>query len=203
MTKTSDPRQHRLQRRIGTSVIAAVALIGSAGLLAACSGSSTTDGATNSTSNVKSSDQVLPVTDNPITNAATTEGFTIDSVLVENNVNASGSGDAPDHLEISVTNTSGAELGGFEVFYTIDDPTTNISEGYYAALPTAFTVAPGASRAIHFDNTGEPDHFPVNDFSLYYTDSNALDVTVEVSATGAAPQTVSVQKDEGGVEVPD
>ncbi len=125
-------------------------------------------------------------------------GFTVMLAM-----NASGSGDAPDHLEISVTNTSGAELGGFEVFYTIDDPTTNISESYYAALPTAFTVAPGASRAIHFDNTGEPDHFPVNDLSLYYTDTNALDVTVEVSATGAAPQTVSVQKDEGGVEVPD
>ena len=56
---------------------------------------------------------------------------------------------------------------------------------------------------IHFDNTGAPDHFAVNDFSLYATSANALDVTVEVSAADAAVQTASVQKDAGGAETAD
>ena len=64
-------------------------------------------------------------------------------------------------------------------------------------------IPAGGSRVIHFDSTGTPDHFPVNKFSLYYTSINQLDVTVEVSATGAAVQTTTLQKDAGGAEVPD
>ena len=53
---------------------------------------------------------------------------------------------------------------------------------------------------MNFDNTGAPDHFAVNQFSLYYTSKAALQVTVQVSATGAAPVTATVKKDPGGSE---
>jgi hypothetical protein len=163
----------------------------------AVSSNSTSNGTPNSTTG-----QVLPVSSNPIVNTSTVQAFTIDSVLVENNVDAAGK-TADDHLEIAVTNTSSAELAGFEVYYTFDDQTAQISESYDAKLPASFTVAPGATRVIHFDNSGAPDHFAVSDFSLYATSTNALDVTVIVSATDAAPQTATVQKDAGGTETAD
>ncbi len=71
------------------------------------------------------------------------------------------------------------------------------------ALVGMATVDAGGSRTIHFDSTGATDHFPVNKYSLYYTSTNAMDVTVEVSAQGAAPVTTTVAKDAGGAEVPD
>jgi hypothetical protein len=159
-----------------------------------------TTGAPNADPNA---DQVLPVTRNPIVNASTDQVFVIDSVLVENNVDPATGQDASDHLEIAVTNTGTTELGGFEVFYTYDDQVAGVSESYYAALPAEFTVAAGASGVIHFDDTGAPNHFPENRYSLYHTSLNPMDVTVEVSATNAAPQTITVQKDKGGDEVAD
>jgi hypothetical protein len=145
---------------------------------------------------------VLPVADNPITNTSTVQALKIDSVLVENNVDSSGKS-ASDHLEIALSNTGTTELTAFEVFYTFSDPTTNVTENYYAKLPADFTIPAGAQRIAHFDNTGAPDHFPVNEFSIYYTDTNALDVTVTVSATDAAIQTTSLQKDAGDAEEAD
>lgn len=147
-------------------------------------------------------DTVLPVPSDPIINSATEKRFTIDQVLVENNVDASGA-TVDDHLEIALTNTSQADLGNFEVFYTFTDTVSGDSESYYAKLPPSFTIPAGGSRAVNFDNSGVPDHVPVNKFSLYATSVNALDVKVEVSADGAAVQTATVQKDAGGAETAD
>ena len=66
-----------------------------------------------------------------------------------------------------------------------------------------FTIPAGGNRTAHFDDTGAPDHYPVNKYSLYYTDTNALDVTVTVSAQGVKVQTATITKDEGGAEVAD
>ena len=145
---------------------------------------------------------VLPVADNPISNTSTVQALKIDSVLVENNVDSSGKA-ASDHLEIALTNTGTTELTAFEIFYTFTDPTTNVTENYYAKLPAEFTIPAGGQRIAHFDNSGAPDHFPVNEFSVYYTDTNALDVTVTVSATDTAIQTTTLQKDAGGAETAD
>ena len=205
-------------RRRRTGVIAAAVAAGALTLAACGSSSSTTSPATNAPTVTNSAapggstpatgsasaagGQILPVTSNPITNTATAQTLTIDSVLVENNVDSTGAA-TDDHLEIALTNTGTTELGGFEVYYTFDDPTASISESYYAKLPDTFTIAAGATRIAHFDNSGAPDHFPVNDFSLYKTSANALDVTVVVSATDAAPQTATVMKDAGGAETAD
>ncbi len=145
---------------------------------------------------------VLPVADNPISNTSTVQSLKIDSVIVENNVDSSGKA-ASDHLEIALANTGTTQLTALEVFYTFTDPTTNVTESYYAKLPTDFTIPAGGQRTAHFDKTGKPDHFPVNEFSLYYTSKNALEVTVTVSATDAAIQTTTLQKDAGGAEAAD
>jgi hypothetical protein len=145
---------------------------------------------------------ILPIAANPITNTATAPGLTIQQVLVENNVDPATGGDAPDHLEIALRNDSGAELSGFVVYYEITDLTTGAKEGYCSAR-TGFTIPAGGERVAHFDNSGAADHFPDNEFSLYHQSLNEMQVDVTVSATGVAPQTVSVTKEAGGAENPD
>jgi hypothetical protein len=164
---------------------------------------STSDAGGTPTAVATADSQILPVQSNPIKNDATAQTLKIDSVLVENNVNPSDGSAADDHLEIALSNTGSKALDGFEIFYTFTDPTANTSESYYAKLPPSFTIPAGETRVAHFDNTGEPDHFPTNKYSLYATSKNGLDVTVTVSATGAAVQTATVKKDPGGDEQAD
>lgn len=190
--------------RRATAAVIVVAALG----FAACGGSSSKGGspgaATDGTAAVTASGdkRVLPVSANPIKNASTVEALKIDSVLVENNVDPKTGKAVDDHLEIALRNTGTTELSGFEIYYTIDDPTAKASESYYTKLPDGFTIAAGANRIAHFDNTGAPDHFPANKFSLYATSKNPMDVSVEVSATDAAVQRATVKKDAGGAENP-
>ncbi len=187
-------------KRLRAALLTA-ALLAGGGALTACGGKSTATPTTQAAT-APSGGPVLPVADNPITNSSTVPALTIDSVLVENNVDSAGKA-VSDHLEIALTNTSSSELSGFEIFYTFTDPATSVTENYYLRLPADFTIPAGGQRIAHFDNTGAPDHFPVNDFSLYYTDTNALDVAVTVSATDSAVQTTTLQKDAGGTEAAD
>ena len=227
-----NPTTNHLTKRLRAGLLAAGLLAGGSAL-AACGGNSTStpttqpatttpaDGSTPSStadttggptavppagtdpgSTAPSGGPVLPVADNPITNTSTIQALKVDSVLVENNVDSTGKA-ASDHLEIALTNTGTTELTAFEVFYTFTDPTTNVIENYYTKLPASFTIPAGGQRTAHFDKSGAPDHFPVNEFSLYYTDTNALDVTVTVSATETATQTTTLKKDAGGPETAD
>jgi len=193
--------------RLGAALsVAGVALTG-------CGGTSSTPVATpagtatgavgSPTTGATDSSVVLPVTSNPINNAATAKTLKIESVLVENNVNPADGSTVDDHLEIALQNTGQKTLAGFEVFYTFSDPTAGTAESYYAKLPKSFTIPAGESRIVHFDNTGATDHFAANPYSLYSTSKNAVDVTVVVSATNAAVQTATVQKDAGGAEQAD
>lgn len=136
--------------------------------------------------------------DNPIQESSPTNGFTISGLLVENNVDADGVG-VPDHLEFKVNNTSTAVLANFDIYTTITDQTTGDVQAYYRTLP-GFTVQPGETKTIHFDNTGQPDHYSVNPNSAFYTDQNGLTLNVTLHAAGYAPQTGSVNKDPGGAE---
>lgn len=194
-----NPTRHRHRLAVAAAAVAATSL------LAACGGGSSTgtNSQANSASQAQTTGQVLPVTVNPIANTANTDGLQIKNVLVENNVDPTTNKDAPDHLEIALANTGSTELRGFEVFYTFKDPKTGASESYYLKLPDTFTVPAGGTRIAHFDNSGAPDHFPVNKFSLYHTDKNSLTVTVTVSATGAKVQNATVNKDAGGAETAD
>jgi hypothetical protein len=198
-------------RTPGARRVAALALVAAVGL-AACGGSSGTTSPTTAPSGVvttsagaagsTSDGPVLPVKDNPITNTATAKVLAIDSVLVENNVDGAGKA-VDDHLEVTLSNSGSTDLSNVEVFYTFTDPTAGTAESYYTKLPSSFSVPAGGTRVVHFDNSGAADHFPVNQYSLYATSANALDVEVIVSADGAAVQTATVQKDAGGAETPD
>ena len=183
------------------AVLLTAGLLSGGGALAACGNGSAATPTTQATT-TPSAGPVLPVADNPIRNTSTVQALTINSVLVENNVDSLGKASG-DHLEIELANTGTSELRAFEVYYTFTDPTTNVTENYFAKLPADFTIPAGGRRIAHFDNTGTPDHFPVNEFSLYYTDTNELDVSVTVSATDAIIQTTTLQKDAGGTETAD
>jgi len=200
------PRTPGARRIAAAALVVAVVLAacgGSSGSTSATTAASGGSGAVTTTTNGSTSGgQVLPVTDNPITNAATATVLAIDSVLVENNVDDAGQA-VDDHLEITLSNSGSTDLSNVEVFTTYTDPTTDTTESYYTKLPSSFAVPAGGTRVAHFDNTGAPDHFPANKYSLYATSVNALDVEVIVSADGAAVQTATIQKDAGGAETPD
>ena len=143
-------------------------------------------------------DEHPDMADDPIQESSTTEGFVISGLLVENNVDADGA-DVADHLEFKVTNTTDVELSGFDIYYTITDQDTGAVQGYYRTLPN-FTVQPGETKDIHFDNSGVADHFSVNPNSAFYTDQNGLTLMVKLHVDGYAAQTGSVDKDPAGLE---
>jgi hypothetical protein len=130
---------------------------------------------------------------NPINEGSTTVGFTIDSIAVENNVNASGA-DVPDHLELTISNTTQSDIGDFDIYYTLTDSVTGAVQSFYQSLP-GFTLKAGEKTQLHFDTTGQPGHFRADPNSMFYTGQNALTVDVVLHAAGFAPQTVSVHKD--------
>lgn len=191
-----------------SNVRIAAAVTASAIALAACGGAVTSSGSAPAAGSgskpaaAAGSGRVLPVTTNPISNTATAKTLTIDEVLVENNVDASGKA-VDDHLEVTLANSGTTPLTGLEFFYTFTDPTAKASESYYATLPADVSVPPGGTYTVNFDNSGAPGSVPVNEFSLYATSQNALEVKVLASATGAAISTASVQKDAGGAEAAD
>lgn len=187
------------------------ALITAAIALAACGGAASTgsppagnsnQAAGGTSSGAAAPDRVLPVTANPIANTSTAKSLTIDSVLVENNVDATGKA-VDDHLEVALSNTGATPLTGLEFFYTFTDPTAKLSESYYAKLPSNISIPAGGKQVVNFDNSGTPGSVPVNEFSLYATSKNALDVKVVASATGTAVTTATVKKDAGGAEAAD
>lgn len=191
-----------------SNVRIAAAVTASAIALAACGGAVTSSGSAPAAGSgskpaaAAGSGRVLPVTTNPISNNATAKTLTIAKVLVENNVDASGKA-VDDHLEVTLANSGTTPLTGLEFFYTFTDPTAKASESYYATLPADVSVPPGGTYTVNFDNSGAPGSVPVNEFSLYATSQNALEVKVLASATGAAISTASVQKDAGGAEAAD
>lgn len=158
-----------------------------------------TTSASTATTPAAGTGRVLPVARNPISNTSTAPGLTITKALVENNVSPDTGKAVDDHLEIALRNTSSKALDRIGVYYKITDPAKGVSEGYFTKLD-GVTINPGATRVIHFDPTGAADHYPVNKYSLYYTDKNALVVDVMASAPSFKPATFTVKKDAGGAE---
>lgn len=180
---------------LATIGVVAVALASGCG----GAGSSTSSGGPAATTSSPASGRVLPVPKNPISNTSQALGLTITKALVENNVSPETGKGVSDHLEIALKNTSAKPLDQIGVYYKITDPTKKVSEGYYSKLD-GFTIEPGTTRVAHFDQTGAKDHFPVNKYSLYYTDKNALVVDVMASSPSVKPATFTVKKDSGGAE---
>ncbi len=160
---------------------------------------SSTSSTTSGTSAATGSTDVLPVARNPISNSATAAGLTITKALVENNISPTNGKTVDDHLEFVLKNTSAKPLDQVEVYYRITDPAKGASEGYHTVL-TGVSIKPGATRVVHFDSTGVAGHFPVNKYSLYYLDKNALKIDIIASAKGVKPATFTIRKDAGGAE---
>ena len=173
-----------------------------AALLAGCGGSSSSSSpATTSpaTTPAAGTPRVLPVATNPIADTSKAPGLAITKALVENNVSPDSGKAVVDHLEVALRNTSAKPLSQIAVYYKISDLAKGVSEGYYTKLD-GVTIAPGATRVVHFDNTNATDHYPVNIYSLYYTDKNALVIDVMASSPTAKPATFAIKKDAGGAE---
>jgi hypothetical protein len=138
---------------------------------------------------------------NPIQNTSTQEGFTIIDGKVENNVDNAGKV-INDHLELSLKNSAGKDIGDFEIYYQIIDVATGQKEGYYKKL-TGFVLKAGETQTIHFDDGTGSGHFRANKNSLYYKSPNKLTFDVMVSASGYKIENIQISKDAGGAEQKD
>jgi len=179
--------------------VAAASGCGGSGSSSASSTPAPTTTAPTNTSSSGSNAQVLPVAKNPISNTSTAAGLTITKVLVENNVSPDTGKAVDDHLEIALKNTSTKPLDNVAIYYKITDKAKGATEGYYTKL-NGLTIDPGTTSVVHFDNTGVAYHYPVNKYSLYYTDKNALVIDVTASSPTVKVATFTVKKDAGGAE---
>jgi hypothetical protein len=187
------------------SIIGLVGLAFIAGLVFITSGSASRPvpvASTNSTNISSDPQDIVPGTyPNQIKNLATTDGLSIVSGLVENNVDAQGKL-VSDHLELLLKNTSGKDMSAFEVYYSITDLTTGKNESYYKKLGT-FVLKNGEQKAVHFDGKPESAHFGVNKDGLYFTSKNKLQFDIQVSTPGFKIAQLQIMKDAGGAELKD
>ncbi len=126
------------------------------------------------------------------------QGFKI-SAIVENNVDPATGQVAPDHLEITLSNTINKNISNFSVYYSIEDFKTNQKEEYNLKLDN-FILKAGETKIIHIDGEDKPDHYPVNKYSLYYLSHDKLKFTIDVNAQGYRGQEIIMNKDAGGTE---
>lgn len=110
---------------------------------------------------------------------------------------------AADHLEITMTNTSATEINNFDIYYTITDKVDKNKEAYYQVL-SGFSIKPGESKTIHFDNkTTEAGHYFGNMNGLYGTSKNGLTFNAQLHANGFKALDFVVEKAKGTAEVAD
>jgi hypothetical protein len=159
-------------------------------------GSKTKPSSTQSVTTTKQSSQVVPVNSNPIQNAATAPGLAIIRPVVENNTDPATGQAVADRVQFAISNTSSQTINSFEVYYTVTDIKTHQSESYYQKL-NGLSIPAGQSKEVFFDNGTGPGHYPENQYSLYRTSKNAVDVTIEVSAAGFQPAKITIQKGPG------
>lgn len=176
------------------------ALSGKGGTTTANVGINTTPTSNSASQNSSATQLVLPTTTgNPITNAAVAPGFVIIGAIVENNTDPLTKKIANDHLEVTLQNTSAKDITQFETYYSVKDLVTNVSDAYYTKL-TGFVLKAGETKAFHFDNTGQINHYPENKYSVYRTSKNPMLFDVMVSAPSYKVQMITIKKDKGGAE---
>ena len=172
--------------------------------LAACSATPATSAAAPSSTAASGSSggQVVPVDTNPIVNTSTNAVLQISYAALEDNVDPATGNAIDDQLELTLKNTGSSALTGVETFYTFTDATTGATESYYQALDSV-SVPPGGETTVFFDGGTGAGHFPENQFSLYRSSVNQVDVEVQVSADGAQIATASAVKGAGTGEKKD
>ena len=129
-------------------------------------------------------------------------GFKINSILVENNVDEATGKDASDHLEIFLQNMTTKDISDFTVYYEYKDQVDGSIQSY-KLLANGFILPANGTKSIHIDISGKSGHFRANPNSSYYQNINPKDVTVIVNAKGYQAQELMVKKDKGGSEMAD
>jgi hypothetical protein len=159
-----------------------------------------TTGSSGTGSSATGTKHVLPVPSNPIVNTSTQPGLEVVNTAVENNVDPVTKKDLSDRLQITLKNSSTQPMSNLEVYYLMTDSKTGQTEGYYQMLD-GFSLAPGATGTVYFDNETAPGHYPENLYSLYRTSKNEVVIDVEVSAAGYAIAKGQAKKGAGTGEV--
>lgn len=139
---------------------------------------------------------LIPVAKNPIVNRSLSAGIIIASAMVQDNVDPSTKRAIPDRLMLKVVNKSSKPASGFEIFYTMRDSSTKVSESYYQKL-TGFNLKAGATSYLYFDNLAGAGHFLENKFSIYRSSVNEVKFSIILSAKGFKVATASAVKDKG------
>ena len=139
--------------------------------------------------------------ENPIQNAGKAGGLKFTYKVEDNADPVTGKG-VTDHLEVDLTNMSGADLKGVVMFVQIKDDVTGKTEEVFRKLDGVVLKA-GATQTLHFDANVLPGHFRANPNSMYVTNPNPKTFNVTFAAAGIAPVAVTVQKAKGGAETAD
>ena len=187
-------KTHKTIALLGATVAVATLAACSAGTPAASSASTTPASTTQAAAT--SSEVVLPVDTNPISNQAVHPDLEVVSAAVEDLVDPSSGQAIDDRLMLTLHNNGSQELSDFEVFYTMADAVTGVTESYYQRLD-GFVLPAGAEDYVYFDNKTDPGHYPENQFSLYRSSVNQVDFSIMVSANGSGVAQATTVKSEG------
>lgn len=177
--------------------------------LSACQSSTppkTSPSATTTTSATPSSQKTnsgltLPVASNPIVNNSTAPTLQVSYAAAENNVDPLTHKAIGDQLELTLKNTGATPMSGIEAYYEMTDIVTKAKEGYFAKLD-GLVIPPHQESTIYFDNKSQPGHYPENQFSLYRSSQNEVDIKIWVSAPGSKIAQATAIKSKGTGEKP-
>jgi len=147
-------------------------------------------------------DKTPTLVDKPFVKSTGANDFSIEKVLVENNVDPATNKGVPDHLEVLLQNNSQQAIKDFSIYYEYNDLVDNSKQSYEMSL-SGFVLKPGETKSANIDISGKSGHFRANPNSSYYQSINPKEVKVVVSATGHQAQEVTVKKDKGGAETAD
>jgi hypothetical protein len=184
-------------------------LVFMAGILSACSTTTTatkapsmsTNPATATPAQPSGAARILPIASNPIVNTSTNASLKITYSAAENNIDPVSKLAIGDRLEITLMNTGKQQLTGLEIYYEMRDVVTKAKEGYYQKL-SGLSIPAGQSSTIYFDGLTQPGHYPENQFSLYRSSPNEVDISIVASATGVRVAHASAIKSLGTGEKP-
>ena len=123
--------------------------------------------------------------------------FAIKEALVENNYDFAAKKDAPDHLELLVTNTGTAPLTNFSLYYSVTDADTGKVEGTFRKLD-GFSVPANGEARLHIDDAALAGHLRFNPNSIYSSSQAAKTFAVMLKEGDFAPVSVDIAKDKGG-----
>ena len=187
---------------------AAIGIALTAGTLSACqsstpvkSGAGASSTPTPSSTQSSGASQTLPIASNPIVNTATAPLLQVTYAAAENNVEPNTKAAISDRLELTVKNLSAKPLSGLEIYYEMTDIVTKAKEGYYQKL-TGLVIGANQSTTIYFDGKPQPGHYPENQFSLYRTSPNEVDIKIWVSAKDSKIAHATAVKSVGTGEKP-